>query len=402
MSARVSYKVLVAVILISVIASTAISTLITIAVLNPRLIKVEELASLLRGKEAKIAAIQKEGELIIYGFPFYGEMPTYIRTGFEKYIFDKYGINIHCYLMGASSGENFAKMKSEAGNPTGDLVFMTGAYTWKAMKEGLIEPYVKDIPELKAYADENPFMTDGNYTFVGGPGTCVNGITYASNRVPAPKKWSDLLNPVYDNSVIYMDPSIGTPGLLMILEGAKVMGKDYHTDEGIQAGLDFLKELHKNVYTYYTTGAAEFDLPKAHLANAACGWWWGMPLLDKDDPESGWKFVIPEEGSFVSPGAWYVIPKDCKHPLLAREYVIWILTTPEGSTRGMMGKASWIEIVTSMCIPPKTLWDYIPSNVLAYIPEGYPQRTELIDYEWVAANTARLVSLWNEQIKTLP
>ena len=200
-----------------------------------------------------VAAAQAEGELVVYGSCEEDYLAAACNN-FEK----MYGIKTSYQRL--STGEVPAKIEEENGKPSADVWFggTNNPYDTAAAKGLLDNSYVpvnashltKDI-----YKDPNGYWY-GIYT--GLLGFMVNSDELTRLGLEAPQTWDDLLKPEYQGLIWLSNyNTAGTPKLV-----ANLMIQLKGHDEGIQ----YLKDLDKNVQIYTKSGSG----PSKNVGTGEC------------------------------------------------------------------------------------------------------------------------------------
>ena len=127
-----------------------------------------------------------------------------IKTGFEE----KTGITVD--MTRKSSGETYAQVRAESGNPKGDVWWGgTGDPHLQAAEEDLTVAY--EFPmrgELHDWAIKQAEAA-GNKTigvYSGALGFGYNKDLLAKNNLPEPKCWADLVKPEYKGQIQMANP----------------------------------------------------------------------------------------------------------------------------------------------------------------------------------------------------
>lgn len=123
---------------------------------------------------------------------------------FEKFT-EKTGAKVEFLSM--SSGEVLARTEAE-GKSMADLWFGGGLDAFMAARDkGLLENHTSDMTALvpEEYKDANGAFIAKGLTVVG---FLVNDALLEENKLPAPKTWEDLTNPIYEHHIIMSNPAI--------------------------------------------------------------------------------------------------------------------------------------------------------------------------------------------------
>ena len=151
-----------------------------------------------------------------------------------------------------STGEAYAQVKSESGNPKTDLWWGgTGDPHLQAALEELTEPYRSPVlPQLHDWAqkqaERSNFRTVGVYA--GALGIIYNPEILPKRGLSAIKCWADLLDPKLKDEVQVADPNSSGTAYTMLATLVQIMGED--------KGFDYMKKLHLNVNQYTKSGGA--------------------------------------------------------------------------------------------------------------------------------------------------
>lgn len=148
-----------------------------------------------------------------------------IKEGFEK----KYpGVTMEYYFAGTSKVVTKISTEAQAGHVDADVIWVGDAADYVAFKEqGILQKYAS--PELDSGAiDSNYVDADGYYTAgrLVGVGIAYNTATVTADE--APKTWSDLLDPKWNDQIVMSDP--GTAGTTKYWMNAMMCSDKYGTD----------------------------------------------------------------------------------------------------------------------------------------------------------------------------
>ena len=119
------------------------------------------------------------------------------------------GVKVNMTAKG--SGEALAQLIAERDNPKTDLWFGgTGDPHLQAAEQQLTLPYQSAaLPQLHAWAQrqaqQSGYKTVGIYS--GPLGFGYNPELLAKRKMPVPKTWADLLNPVYKGEIQVANPA---------------------------------------------------------------------------------------------------------------------------------------------------------------------------------------------------
>ena len=157
---------------------------------------------------------------------------------------DATGIDVN--MSRKSSGETFAQVKAESVNPKGDVWWGgTGDPHLQAAEDGLTMPYVSSMrgelhPWALNQAAASNDKTIGIYLGVLGYG--YNTEIMASNNLPLPTCWNDLLDPVYKGHIQMANPNSSGTAYTTLATIVQIFGED--------EGFEYMKGLHANINQY--------------------------------------------------------------------------------------------------------------------------------------------------------
>jgi iron(III) transport system substrate-binding protein len=282
-----------------------------------------------------------------------------------------------------SSGETFAQVRAEASNPKGDVWWGgTGDPHLQAAEEGLTEEYVSPMREQLHPWAISQAESAGNRTigiYSGALGYGYNSELLASNNLPEPACWKDLLKPEYKGHVQMANPNSSGTAYTTLASMVQIFGED--------DGFEFMKGLHANINQYTKSGSApikaagrgENTIGIVFMHDAVAQAVAGFPI----------KVVAPCEGTGYEIGSMSII-KDARNMDEARKFYDWALSA-EAQNLALQVNAF-----------------QVPSNVNAETSDKAPDMStiKLIDYDFVKYGSSderkRLLQKWDEEVSTLP
>jgi iron(III) transport system substrate-binding protein len=282
-----------------------------------------------------------------------------------------------------SSGETFAQIKAEEVNPKGDVWWGgTGDPHLQAAEEDLTEPYVSPMrSELHDWsisqAESAGDKTIGIYS--GALGYGYNADLLASNSLPEPACWKDLLKPEFKGHVQMANPNSSGTAYTTLATMVQLFGED--------DGFQFMKDLHKNINQYTKSGSApikaaglgENTVGIVFLHDAVAQAVAGFPI----------KVVAPCEGTGYEIGSMSII-KGARNMDEAKQFYDWALSA-EAQNLALQVNAF-----------------QVPSNKGAETSPSAPDMSQikLIDYDFKKYGSSderkRLLQKWDEDVSTLP
>ncbi|MGH8714466.1 MAG: ABC transporter substrate-binding protein [Casimicrobiaceae bacterium] len=298
-----------------------------------------------------------------------------MATGFERLT----GVKVA--VTQKATGELFAQIKAEAGNPKGDVWWAgAGDAFLQAAEEGLLETYRS--PKLgqlhdwaRREAELSQYRVAGVYGGILALG--YNTEVFARKKLPVPKCWKDLTNPVYKGEVMLSNPNSSGTAYLMLATLVQTLGED--------EAFRYMKALDANVNQYARSGIG----PMAAVIRGESGI--GSTVVHGviNEIVRGYPVapILPCEGVGYEVGSMAII-KGARHLESARKFVDWALT-PEAQQIGLDIK------------------EYaIPTNRLVPLPPQVPHLTDikLIAYDSAkygsAAERKRLLERWEREINS--
>ncbi|HSC99975.1 MAG TPA: extracellular solute-binding protein, partial [Casimicrobiaceae bacterium] len=137
-----------------------------------------------------------------------------MAVGFEK------ATGTRVAVVQKATGEMFAQIKAEAANPKGDIWWAGAADAYlQAAEEGLLDEYRSpNVAQLYDWAQRITTLSNGRVSGVYGGIIALGYNTELMSRkkLPIPKCWKDLTNPVYKGEVMLGNPNSSGTAYLML------------------------------------------------------------------------------------------------------------------------------------------------------------------------------------------
>lgn len=211
-----------------------------------------------------------------------------------------------------STGEALARLTAEKGNPQVDVLLGGPADMYAAgVTEGILEAYRPANSDAisSAYRDPNNYWTG-----IGLIPLCflTNTKFLEKNKMQAPTKWADLLDPRYKNNLQMADARTSGTATERIYSLAKVMGED--------EAFKFQKAMNANVQMYTKSGAGG-AMPIA-TGQCASGIFYIVDALDIQQQGYPVTITYPEDGVSFGIEATGVV-KGGKNNAEAKKFVDW-------------------------------------------------------------------------------
>ncbi|HXX85197.1 MAG TPA: ABC transporter substrate-binding protein [Casimicrobiaceae bacterium] len=167
-----------------------------------------------------------------------------MAIGFEK------ATSLKVSVTQKATGELFAQIKAEAANPKGDIWWAgPGDAFLQAAEEGLLETYKSpNLDQLHDWArreaEVSKYRVAGVYGGILALG--YNTEVFDKKKLPVPKCWKDLTDPVYKGEVMLSNPNSSGTAYLMLASLVQVFGED--------EAFRYMKALNANVNQYARSG----------------------------------------------------------------------------------------------------------------------------------------------------
>ncbi len=212
-----------------------------------------------------------------------------------------------------STGEALARLNAEKTNPQVDVMLGGPADTYAAgVKEGIFEAYHPADSDAIAPQYRDP---ENYWTGIGLIPLCFLSNTkfLEKNKMQAPTKWADLLDPRYKNNLQMADARTSGTATERIYSLVKVMGED--------EAFKFQKAMNANVQMYTKSGAGG-AMPIA-TGQCAAGIFYIVDALDIQQQGYPVTITYPEDGVSFGIEATGII-KGAKHSEEAKKFVDWV------------------------------------------------------------------------------
>ncbi len=282
-----------------------------------------------------------------------------------------------------SAGEAMAQVAAEKANPKIDVWYTgSGDPHLQAAELGLTDEYKSSmLPQLHDWAvkqaEQSKFRTVGVYT--GALGIGYNPELLAKKKLPPPKCWADLANPIYKDEVQMANPNASDTAYATLATFVQIFGED--------KAFELLRGMHKNTNNYPRSG------PGAIRAVARGETGIGITFLHDGMTEiaNGFpvKIVVPCEGTGYEVGSMSIV-KGAKNFDNAKKFYDWALT-PAAQRIG--GELKNFQMPSNKAVPP---------------PTGAPTMEEikLINYDFAkygsAAERKRILEKWYREVYAIP
>jgi iron(III) transport system substrate-binding protein len=281
------------------------------------------------------------------------------------------------------SGEVFAQIKAESGNPKADAWFGgTGDPHLQAAEERLTTPYKSpNLAQLHRWAvrqaEQSGYRTVGIY--MGALGFSYNTELFKKKGLAPLRCWADLLQPALKGEVQMANPASSGTAYTAVATIVQLMGET--------KGFEYLKKLHANVNQYTKSGVA--PVKAVARGETLVGISFVHDVVTEvvaGFPVAG---VTPCEGTGYEIGSLSIV-NGARNLDGAKKFADWALTAP------------------AQALGARSKQFQTPSNRGAEIPKEAPRLGEikLIEYDFKkygsSAERRRLLDKWDKEVNALP
>ncbi|MCC7114211.1 MAG: ABC transporter substrate-binding protein [Burkholderiales bacterium] len=282
-----------------------------------------------------------------------------------------------------AAGEAMAQLAAEKANPRFDVWYAgSGDPHLQAAESGLTDEYRSPhLPQLHDWAvrqaEQSGYRTVG--LFVGALGFGYNAEVLAKKKLPAPRCWADLADPVYRDEVQIANPNASGTAYMTIATFVQLFGED--------RAFDLLKGMHRNTNNYPRAGAGAIRAVGRGETTI------GVTFLDDGmvDIAAGFpvKLVAPCEGTAYQVGSMSLV-RGARNPAEARRFYDWALT-PGG--QALVAATKNFQTMSHRATPQ-------PAGGIRF------SDIKLIVYDaarfGAAAERRRLLEKWDREVHALP
>ncbi len=305
------------------------------------------------------------GDLLVYTALEDDEVAIYLPA------FKKAHPDINVTIYRDSTGIVTAKLLAEKDNPQADVVWGTAATSLLIADDlGMLKGYSpKGIEKVKKGMKDpknDPAHWVGIKAWVTG--IVGNTIEMEKNGLPMPKSYADLLNPVYQGSLVMPNPASSGTGFLTVSAVLQIMGED--------KGWQFLDSLHENIAQYTHSGSKPAKMAgKGEFPIGISFAYRGFKQRSKGEPVV---VAFPAEGSGYDVESNALIKK----PRIKKEAKIFL---------------DWAISDEAMAMYAK-VYPIVATDVKVDAPDGWPSDPMSVlidnDLQWAAKNRKRILNEW--------
>jgi len=298
-----------------------------------------------------------------------------MAVGFEK------ATGTRVAVVQKATGEMFAQIKAEAANPKGDIWWAGAADAYlQAAEEGLLDEYRSpNVAQLYDWAQRITALSNGRVSGVYGGIIALGYNTELMSRkkLPIPKCWKDLTNPVYKGEVMLGNPNSSGTAYLMLATLVQVFGED--------EAFSYLRAVHPNVNQYARSGIGPMTaITRGETALGSTVLHGVINEIVRGFPVEP---VLPCEGVGYEVGSVAII-KGTRNADAARKFVDWALS-PQGQQVGLDVKEYAIPTNRNVTLPPQVP----PLTSIKVIPYDFAKYGS-------SAERKRLLERWEKEINS--
>ena len=226
-----------------------------------------------------VTTVKNDNSIIVYT-----SMEQFRNDELQEQLNEKFP-ELNVYVMYVSTAKAAAKISIEGQGTDADIVVgLEQAYMTK------IEEHMTDVRMYSHLEYENDMVVENGKYVVWerqAGSIIVNKTILDREKLPMPKTYEDLLNPVYKNYIAMPDPKTSGTGYFFLKNLINVMGE--------HAAFDYMDKLAGNVKQFTESGSGPVKLLKQ--GEIAIGL--GLTFQAVDEFNNGNSFVIiePEYGS---------------------------------------------------------------------------------------------------------
>lgn len=300
-----------------------------------------------------------------------------VQTVFAK----STGIKVNILLKG--SGEALAQIAAERANPKTDVWFGgTGDPHLQAAEQNLTLEYKSPgLSQLHDWAQQqaaqSQYRTVGIYS--GPLGFGYNTELIARKKLPVPKSWADLLNPVYRGEIQVANPASSGTAYTMVATLVQLMGED--------KAFEYMQALHKNIGQYTRSGTGPIKaVARGETAVS-------ISFVHDGPGEAAQGFpvatITPSEGTGAEIGSMSII-QGARNLAQAKVFYEWALTA-QAQQFGAAARQF-----------------QLPSNKATPVDPRVPdfKKIRFIKYDYArygaSAERRRLIARWEKDVNALP
>lgn len=251
---------------------------------------------------------EDKGKVVVYS-P-HGEE---ILDAISEWFYEDTGIEVEYLFMGG--GELVDRIRAEKNNPQADIIYGNPSNVFEEMKrDDLLQPYDLSIKDKLP----SEFVDKDGYYY----GTIQTPVMLFYNHdllseEDAPKDWSDLADPKYENSIMLRTTTSAASRATI-----SALIEQYDKVGDIEGAWDYLRAVDKNVKAYYPDSNLMFQ--GIAKGEATVGFWTLDGITQNINDNSMPFTVVPPESGAVVISDGVAIIKDCQNLENAQKFMEYV------------------------------------------------------------------------------
>lgn len=287
--------------------------------------------------------------------------------------FEKHYPDIEIKWVRDSTGIVTAKLLAEKDRPQADVVWGLAASSLAILKQQqMLEPYSPaNLGQIAARYRDAATPPAWVGMDVWAATLCFNTVEAKKQGLPKPKRWQDLLDPVYQGKIVMPNPASSGTGYLDVSAWLQTFGEDQ--------GWAYMDKLHANIGQYTHSGSKPCKL--AASGEYPIGISFEYPAIQLKRKGAPLDIVLPEEGLGWEIEATAII-KGTAH-LDAAKKLADFSASPEAMA---LYKANFAVLAQPGI-----------ADGIAELPADYEKRLIDNDFAWASENRERILAEWRKR-----
>ena len=281
--------------------------------------------------------------------------------------------DIDLEVLRAASGIITARVLAEREQPVADVVWGVAASNLLVLEAaGLLQPYAPAgldalAPAFRDAADPPAWIGMDVWTAM----VCFNTREASRLGLPAPARWSDLVDPAYRGHLTMPNPASSGTGYMMVSGWLQLMGE--------QAGWAFMDALHRNAALYTHSGSKPCRLAGAGEYAVGLSYEFRASVLrERGAPID---LIFPAEGLPWDIDASAIV-RGTPRLAAARRFMDWTASQDANALYAQ----SWAIVARPGAARP-----------LPHLPADLADRLLHVDMAWAALNRERILAEWRRR-----
>ncbi len=331
-------------------------------------------------KRRLLGGVALAGALALFGGQAFAETELTVYTALEADQLEKYAQrfneahpDIKLNFVRDSTGVITAKFLAEKDNPQADVIWGLAATSLLLFKtEGLLEAYAPaGVERLSANMKDR----DDPPSWVGMDAwsavICFNTVEAEKAKLPLPKSWKDLTDPVYKGHIVMPNPASSGTGFLDVSSWLQLFGED--------EGWKYMDALHENIQAYTHSGSKPCKMAAA--GETAIGISFEYRAAKSKSDGAPLEIVVPTEGIGWDLEASAIVEGTDKLEA-AKTLLDWSITD---DAMKMYNESYAVLAVPGLAKPV----DNIPADLEKHFIDN--------DFEWAANNRSKILEEWTKR-----